>query len=135
MRKLRKLRKHKGINQQTGKLKKGYKYSGKKLKSGLPQIVKINKRNKRKTQKGGEFDLDWIKKQVELLKKEIKEGGPKEKPYTGVEKLDMKREIKKLTQKYNRSIKIQDELNKEFSDYPGEKNVEKVSHKPNEINA
>ena len=36
-----KIRKHKGINQQTGKLKKGFKYSGKKLKSGLPQIIKI----------------------------------------------------------------------------------------------
>jgi len=34
-------RKHKGINQQTGRLKKGYKYSGKKLKSGLSQIIKI----------------------------------------------------------------------------------------------
>ena len=41
------IRKHKGINQQTGRLKKGYKYSGKKLKSGLPQIVKV------KAQKGG----------------------------------------------------------------------------------
>ena len=36
----KKIRKHLGINQQTGKLKKGYKYSGKKLKSGLPQIIK-----------------------------------------------------------------------------------------------
>ena len=43
------IRKHKGINQQTGKLKPGYKYSGKKLKSGLPQIVKVQKKN----QKGG----------------------------------------------------------------------------------
>ena len=34
-------RKHSGINKQTGKLKKGYKYSGKRLKSGLPQIIKI----------------------------------------------------------------------------------------------
>ena len=33
------IRKHKGINQTTGRLKKGYKYSGKKLKSGLPQII------------------------------------------------------------------------------------------------
>ena len=33
------IRKHKGINQQTGRLKPGYKYSGKKLKSGLPEIV------------------------------------------------------------------------------------------------
>ncbi len=39
--KIRKLRKHSGINQQTGRLKKGYKYSGKKLKSGLRQIVSI----------------------------------------------------------------------------------------------
>ena len=42
-----KIRKHKGINQKTGKLNKGYKYSGKKLKSGLCQIIKT------KTKKGG----------------------------------------------------------------------------------
>ena len=36
----KKIRKHSGINQQTGRLKKGYKYSGKKLKSGLKQIMK-----------------------------------------------------------------------------------------------
>jgi hypothetical protein len=41
------IRKHKGINQKTGKLKKGYKYSGKKLKSGLKEIVKV------KSQVGG----------------------------------------------------------------------------------
>lgn len=34
------MRKHKGINQKNGRLKKGYKYSGKKLKSGLSQIIK-----------------------------------------------------------------------------------------------
>lgn len=44
-------RKHKGINQKTGRLNKGYKYSGKKLKSGLKQIVKIQK--VKKNQKGG----------------------------------------------------------------------------------
>ena len=41
--KTKKVRKHKGINQSggnKGKLKKGYRYSGKKLKSGLPQIIK-----------------------------------------------------------------------------------------------
>ena len=37
------MRKHSGINKKTGRLKKGYKYSGKKLKSGLPQIVKVQK--------------------------------------------------------------------------------------------
>lgn len=31
-------RKHLGINQQTGKLKKGYKYTGKKLKSEITQV-------------------------------------------------------------------------------------------------
>ena len=39
----RKTRKHKGIIQtggNNGRLRKGYKYSGKKLKSGLPQIIK-----------------------------------------------------------------------------------------------
>lgn len=41
--KSKKPRKHSGINQQTGRLKKGYKYSGKKLKSGLPQIIKIKR--------------------------------------------------------------------------------------------
>ena len=38
--KKKKIRKHKGINQKTGRLNKGYKYSGKKSKSGLKQIVK-----------------------------------------------------------------------------------------------
>lgn len=38
--KKKKIRKHKGINQKTGRLNKGYKYSDKKLKSGLKQIVK-----------------------------------------------------------------------------------------------
>jgi len=40
------IRKHKGINQRTGKLKKGYKYIGKKTKSGLSIIQKVK-------QKGG----------------------------------------------------------------------------------
>ena len=34
------IRKHKGINQKSGRLNKGYKYSGKKLKSGMKEIVK-----------------------------------------------------------------------------------------------
>ena len=41
------VRKHKGIIQTgggKGKLKKGYKYSGFKLKSGLPKIVKSMKK-------------------------------------------------------------------------------------------
>lgn len=37
----KKKRKHIGINQKTGKLNKGYKYSGRKLKSGLSEIKKI----------------------------------------------------------------------------------------------
>lgn len=45
---VRSFRKHSGINKQTGRLKKGYKYSGKKLKSGLPQIIKIKKSKKSK---------------------------------------------------------------------------------------
>ena len=43
-----KIRNHRGINKTNGKLKKGYKYSGKKLKSGLREIVK-----KIKVKKGG----------------------------------------------------------------------------------
>ena len=41
--KIKKVRKHQGINQtggNAGRLRKGYRYSGKKLKSGLPQIIK-----------------------------------------------------------------------------------------------
>ena len=41
--KIKKVRKHKGIIQiggNAGRLRKGYRYSGKKLKSGLPQIIK-----------------------------------------------------------------------------------------------
>ena len=41
--KVKKIRKHKGINQETGRLKRGYKYTGRKLKSGLPEIRKIKK--------------------------------------------------------------------------------------------
>ena len=44
--KSKKVRKHKGIVQtggKSGKLKKGYKYSGKKLKNGSAEIVKVNK--------------------------------------------------------------------------------------------
>ena len=41
--KTKKVRKHKGITQtggNAGRLRKGYRYSGKKLKNGLPQIIK-----------------------------------------------------------------------------------------------
>lgn len=41
--KKKKIRKHRGINQNTGRLKKGYKYSGK-LKSGLSRIVQVKKK-------------------------------------------------------------------------------------------
>jgi hypothetical protein len=43
------VRKHKGIIQKggnKGKLKKGYKYIGKKLKNGLPKIIKVQKEQK-----------------------------------------------------------------------------------------
>ena len=42
----KKVRKHKGVIQiggNKGKLRKGYRYSGKKLKNGLPQIIKVKK--------------------------------------------------------------------------------------------
>jgi hypothetical protein len=38
------IRKHQGIVQtggKKGKLKKGYKYSGKRLKNGMPEILKV----------------------------------------------------------------------------------------------
>ena len=44
---VKKIRKHRGIVQiggKAGKLKKGYKYSGKKLKNGQAEIVKISKK-------------------------------------------------------------------------------------------
>jgi hypothetical protein len=49
--KKKKVRKHQGISQtggNIGKLKKGFRYSGKKLKSGLPQIIKCKQTNKSK---------------------------------------------------------------------------------------
>ena len=50
-------RKHSGIIQtggNVGRLKKGFRYSGLKLKSGLPQIVKTTKKTtKRRKQRGG----------------------------------------------------------------------------------
>ncbi len=44
-------RKHKGIIQiggNKGRLKKGYFYTGKRLKNGLPQIGKCKKQNQKK---------------------------------------------------------------------------------------
>lgn len=54
--KSKKTRKNQGIIQSggnKGKLKKGYKYSGKKLKSGLPQILKVTKKKKKIQRAGG----------------------------------------------------------------------------------
>ena len=51
------IRKHKGIIQtggNAGRLQKGYKYSGKKLKNGSPQIIKC-KSNKSKSRKLSNF--------------------------------------------------------------------------------
>ena len=45
----KKIRKHRGIHQtgkKAGKLKKGYKYSGKRLKNGKAQIIKVKKSKK-----------------------------------------------------------------------------------------
>ena len=36
-----KIRKHIGINQKTGRLKKGYRYSGRRLKNGSAEIVRV----------------------------------------------------------------------------------------------
>jgi len=46
----KKIRKHSGIHQtggKAGKLKKGYKYSGKKLKNGKAEIKKVKSKNKK----------------------------------------------------------------------------------------
>ena len=51
-----KKRKHQGICQSggnKGKLKRGYKYSGQRTKSGLPIILKVNKSKKQYNQRGG----------------------------------------------------------------------------------
>lgn len=118
-------RKHKGINKQTGKLKKGYKYSGKKLKSGLPQIIKIQKKKKTKVQKGssqrsqqvgGELDLPVIKKEVQVLKVYLETGGPGGTPVRGMHRFKAIREIRELTQKYNKAVQTQDELDDYFAD-------------------
>ena len=48
--KSKKTRKHKGIIQtggNTGRLRKGYKYSGKRLKNGMPEILKVKSVNKK----------------------------------------------------------------------------------------
>lgn len=37
------IRKHRGINQKTGRLKKGFYYSGKKTKSGLKEIKPVKR--------------------------------------------------------------------------------------------
>ena len=50
IKKSKKTRKHKGIIQtggNTGRLRKGYKYSGKRLKNGMPEILKVKSVNKK----------------------------------------------------------------------------------------
>lgn len=126
-----KIRKHKGINQKTGKLKKGYRYSGKKLKSGLPKIIKITK--KIRNQRGGEYDLKWIKRQVKILKEDLKSGGQGDNPLTGMQKVETEREIRKLIRQHNKSIKIQDHLKDTFSTYPIDKSVKDNKQLPNEL--
>ena len=42
------VRKHRGINPKTGKLKVGFRYSGKTLKNGAAQIIKAKEGGKRK---------------------------------------------------------------------------------------
>ena len=57
-------RKHQAIIQSggnKGKLKKGYRYSGKKLKNGLPQIVKVKKSKKTKKTGGNNHDVFTLK--------------------------------------------------------------------------
>jgi len=57
-------RKHQAIIQyggNKGKLKKGYRYSGKKLKNGLPQIVKVKKTKKTKKTGGNDHDVFTLK--------------------------------------------------------------------------
>jgi len=135
-----KIRKHSGINQSTGRLKKGYKYSGKKLKSGLAQIVRgslrSHKTGGRKTdswvkkkrsryQRGGELDREWTKKQIKMLQKQLKVSGPKYIPVSGMDRFEVEEKIRKLTRDFNRSILIETKLNKEFTTYPPEKIIPK----------
>ena len=62
-----KIRKHKGINQKTGRLNKGYKYSGKKMKSGLPKIIKVIKKKNNKTG-GGKGEINAIMSAMKTMK-------------------------------------------------------------------
>ena len=60
------VRKHQGIVQtggNTGRLRKGYRYSGKKLKNGLSQIIKVKKSKTRKNitkKRGGSKEFEKI---------------------------------------------------------------------------
>ena len=66
------IRKHKGINQKTGRLNKGYKYSGACSKTGLKQIVKKPVKKPVKKMKGGAKSTkdSRIKKDLTKLVKE-----------------------------------------------------------------
>ena len=78
--KSKKIRKHKGINQSTGRLKSGYKYSGKKLKSGLPEIVRILKK---KTKGGGKVTFN---RNVRVEKIPDNDCPPKQRPSKKISK-------------------------------------------------
>ena len=105
------IRKHKGINQKTGQLKPGFKYSGKRLKSGLPQIVKVTKPKRKTKQKGGEID----RKLLEARLKEV----------NGLKSADdyatylAKKEKENITRKLNKSRLLETKLNKLFQETYG----------------
>jgi len=66
----KKIRKHQGICQSggnKGKLKRGYRYSGKKLKSGLPQIIKVNKSKKQYNRRGGDNHILYQKLRQKII--------------------------------------------------------------------
>ena len=104
------IRKHKGINQKTGQLKPGFKYSGKRLKSGLPQIVKVTK-SKRKKQRGGEID----RKLLETRLSEVDGLDTADKYATYL----AKKEKENITKKLNKSRLLESKLNKLFQETYG----------------
>ena len=99
------IRKHQGINQKTGQLKPGYKYSGKRLKSGLPQIVKVTK--KKKKQRGGEYDR-------KLLHSRLKHSAAIQNAEHYALYL-ARLEKEDITRKLNKSNMIEAKLNKLFA--------------------
>lgn len=92
-------RSHTGINQKTGKLNKGYKYTGEKTKNGLSKIVKTKKTTGEKTKlKAGLVKI--VKTKNNRRSRGVQKGGMRKHCVKAPNKTDIKNQYLTLKQAF-----------------------------------